>query len=166
MKELLEGRRFGFAPRPQLGPLAAGIGIADTLLDLMAWFGWGVRDTNGYVVAAYWAAVATAIVALLASVAAFFESTDVTLEDRPLARLDLFAAFVAFLLYAASCAFRVGDQGAPAASPGALLTAAAGLIVLLVDGVVAATLYASREWELLDDEDDEPRRHQKRRRAS
>ena len=166
MKELIEGRRSGFAVRPQLGALAAGLGIAVTMLDLMAWFGWGARDTNGIVIAAYWIAVTTTIVALLAAIAAFVESTDAAEEDRQLSRLDLLAAFVAVVLYAVSSAFRVGDQTAAAASPGALVSALAGLIVLLVDGVIAATLYASREWEVLDEEDYEPRRHQKRRRAS
>jgi hypothetical protein len=46
------------------------------------------------------------------------------------------------------------------------VSALAGLIVLLVDGVIASTLYASREWEVLDETDDEPRHHQKRRKAS
>jgi len=159
MKEFIEGRRFGFAPRPQLAPLAAGLGIAVTLLDLMAWFGWGARDTNGFVIAASWIATATAVVALLATLTAFVESTDAADDDRALARLDLLAAFIAFLLYAVSSAFRVGDQGAAAASPAALLAALSGLIVLLVDGVIAATLYASRDWQVLDDDDYEPRRH-------
>jgi len=158
MKNIIEGRRFGFAPRPQLASLAAGLGVAVTLLDLMAWFGWGARDTNGFVIAAYWIAVATAIAALLATITASVESTDTDEDDRPLARLDLLAALVAFVLYAVSGALRVGDQGTAAASPGAVLAALAGLIVLLVDGVIAATLYASREWQVLD-EDDEPRRH-------
>ena len=165
MKELVEGRRFGFAPRPQLGQLAAGLGIAVTLLDLMAWFGWGARDTNGFVIAAYWTVVATAILAALATVTALVESRDAADQDRPLARLDVLAAFVALLLYAVSGFFRGTDQGAAAASPAALVTAVAGLIVLLVDGVIAATLYASREWEVPDEEDYEPRRQQKRRRA-
>jgi hypothetical protein len=165
MKELLEGRRFGFAPRPQLGPLAAGLGIAVTLLDLMAWFGWGARDTNGFVIAAFWVAAATTIVALFATITALVESTDAPGDDRPLARLDLLAAFVAVLLYGVSCAFRATDQTAAGASPGAVVSALAGLIVLLVDGVIASTLYASREWEVLDEDDDEPRHHQKRRRA-
>ena len=52
MKEFLEGRRFGFALRPQLGQVALGLAVAVTLLDLMAWFGWGARDTNGFVIAA------------------------------------------------------------------------------------------------------------------
>lgn len=166
MKELLEGRRFGFALRPQLGQLAAGLGIAVILLDFMAWFGWGARDTNGLVVAAYWVAVLIAIVAALATITAFVESRDAPEDDRSLARLDLLAAFVAFLLYAVSCAFRVVDQSAAAANPGALVSSLAGLIVLLVDGVIASTLYASREWAVLDEDDYEPRRHQKRRRAS
>ena len=55
---------------------------------------------------------------------------------------------------------------AAGASPGAVVAAFAGLVVLLVDGVIASTLYASREWALLDEEEYEPRRHQKRRRAS
>lgn len=166
MRELLEGRRFGFALRPQLGHLAAGLGIGVLLLDLMAWFGWGVRDTNGLVIAAYWMAVPTAVVAIIAAVAALVESRDAPTEDRALARLDTLAAFVAFLLYAVSCGLRVIDQSAAAASPAAALTALAGLIVLLVDGVVASTLYASREWAVVDEEDYEPRRHQKSRRAS
>ncbi|HEY0783768.1 MAG TPA: hypothetical protein VGE98_15020, partial [Thermoanaerobaculia bacterium] len=73
---------------------------------------------------------------------------------------------VTFLLYAASAGLRVTDLGAAGASPGAVVTAFAGLIVLLVDGVIAATLYSSREWTVLDEEEYEPRRHQKRRRAS
>lgn len=166
MKEFLEGRRFGFALRPQLGHIALGLGIAVTLLDLMSWFGWGARDTFGIVVAASWVAVATAVVALLAVLTAIAEASDAAREDRALARLDLIAALVVFLLYAVSSGLRYLDAGSAASSPGAFVSALAGLIVLLVDGVIAATLYASREWELLDEEEYQPRRHQKRRRAS
>jgi hypothetical protein len=166
MKSFLEGRRFGFALRPQLAYIALGLAIAVTLLDLMAWFGWGARDTNGFVIANAWLAFATFAVALLATLTAFVESTDAPDEDRALARLDVLAAFVVVLLYAVSSALRIIDLGAPAASPGALLSAFAGLVVLLVDGVIASTLYSSREWEVLDEEEYEPRRHQKRRRAS
>src|SRR5437763_131018 len=135
MKEFLEGRRFGFALRPQLGHIALGLALAVTLLDLMAWFGWGARDTNGFVVADAWLAVATAVVAALAAVTALVESTDSADQDRSLARLDVLAALVAFLLYAASGALRVIDQSAAGASPAAFVSAIAGLIVLLVDGV-------------------------------
>lgn len=166
MKEFLEGRRFGFALRPLLGQVATGLALAVTVLDLMAWFGWGARDTNGFVVAAYWLAVAAAIVVLLAALTAIVESTDASEDDRSLARLDVLAVLVAFLLYAVSSALRAVDLGAAGASPGALVTAIAGLIVLVVDGVIAATLYSSREWAVLDEEAYEPRRHQKRRRAS
>jgi len=166
MKELLEGRRFGFALRPQLGHIALGLAIAITILDLMAWFGWGARDTNGFVVANAWLAVATAVVAGPATITAFVESTDAAEEDRSLARLDVVAAFVVFVLYAASSGLRTIDLSAAGASPAALVTAVAGLIVLLVDGIIAATLYSSREWAVLDEEEYEPRRHQKRRRAS
>ena len=166
MKELLEGRRFGFALRPQLGHIALGFALGVTLLDLMAWFGWGARDTNGFVIANAWLAVATAVVMVLATTTAFVESTDAAEEDRPLARLDLLAAFVAVLLYAVSSLLRIADLGAPAASPGAVVSAFAGLVVLLVDSVIAATLYSSREWAVIDEEEYEPRRHQKRRRAS
>ncbi|MEA2662441.1 MAG: hypothetical protein QOH08_2013 [Chloroflexota bacterium] len=166
MKELLEGRRFGFALRPQLGAIATGLGLAVLLLDLMSWLGWGARDTFGIAIAASWLAAATAGVALLALLTAIAESSDAAAEDRPLARLDLVAALVVLVLYGASAALRYLDTGAAASSPAALVTALAGLIVLLVDGVIAATLYSSREWEVLDEEEYEPRRHQKRRRAS
>jgi uncharacterized membrane protein len=165
MKEFLEGRRFGFALRPALGHIAIGFALAVLILDLMAWMGWGARDTNGFVIANAWLAVATAVVAGLATITAFVESTDAAEEDRSLARLDLLAAFVAFLLYATSSALRGTDVGAAAASPGAVVSAIAGLIVLLVDGGIAATLYSSREWAVLDEDEYEPRRHQKRRRA-
>ena len=166
MKEFLEGRRFGFALRPQLGQVALGLAVAVTLLDLMAWFGWGARDTNGFVIANAWLAVATAAVALLATITALVESSDAAEEDRSLARLDLLAAFITFLLYAVSAGLRITDLGAAGASPGAVVSAFAGLIVLLVDGVIASTLYSSREWAVLDEEEYEPRRHPKRRRAS
>ena len=166
MKEFLEGRRFGFAVRPQLGQVALGLAVAVTLLDLMAWFGWGARDTNGFVIANAWLAVATAAVALLATITALVESSDAADEDRSLARLDLLGAFITFLLYAVSAGLRITDLGAAGASPGAVVSAFAGLIVLLVDGVIASTLYSSREWAVLDEEEYEPRRHPKRRRAS
>src|SRR3989442_13120279 len=63
MKELFQGRRFGFAPRPVLAFLAVGLAIGVTLVDLMAYFAWGPRETNGYVVVAYWLAIGTTIVA-------------------------------------------------------------------------------------------------------
>ena len=166
MKEFLEGRRFGFALRPQLGQIAIGLAVAVTLLDLMAWFGWGARDTNGFVIANAWLVVATAIVALLATITALAESRDAADEDRSLARLDVLAAFVTFVLYGLSAALRTTDLSAAGASPGAVVSAFAGFIVLLVDGVIASTLYSSREWAVLDEEEYEPRRHQKRRRAS
>jgi uncharacterized membrane protein len=166
VKELLEGRRFGFAPRPMLGQLALGVGVGVTLLDLMAWFGWGARDTNGFVIGAYWLAIAAAVFAILATVASLAESTDVAEEDRPLARLDLLAAFAAFAIYAISAFLRSRDLGGAGATPVELLSAIAGLIVLAVDGVIASTLYASREWAVLDEEEVEPRRRSKRRRAS
>jgi hypothetical protein len=166
MKEFLEGRRFGFALRPQLGQIALGLALGVTLLDLMSWFGWGARDTNGFVIAAYWLAAAVTIVVALAAITAFIESTDVPEEDRSLARLDVIAAGVTFLLYAVSTALRAADLGGAGAAPGPVVASLAGLIVLLVDGVIAATLYSSREWEVLDEEDYEPRRHPKRRRAS
>jgi hypothetical protein len=166
MKEFLEGRRFGFALRPMFGQIALGLGLAVTLLDLMSWFGWGARDTNGFVIAASWLAAAVAVVTVAAILTAVFESMDAAEEDRSLARLDLLAAFVVFLLYGVSTALRIVDLGAAGASPGAVVAAAAGFIVLLVDGVIASTLYSSREWAILDEEEYEPRRHQKRRRAS
>ena len=166
MKEFLEGRRFGFALRPQLGHITLGLAIAVTLLDLMAWFGWGARDTNGFVIADAWLAGATIVVAALAAITAVVESTDAAGDDRALARLDVVAAVVVLLLYAVSAALRSTDLAAAGASPGAVVSAFAGLVVLLVDGVIASTLYSSREWAILDEEEYEPRRHQKRRRAS
>ena len=106
MKELLEGRRLGFAPRSHLAFVAIGLGFAATLIDLMAWFGWGARDTNGFVIANAWLTVLTAVVALLATIAALVESSDAPEDDRSLARLDLLAAFVTFVLYAASAGLR------------------------------------------------------------
>jgi hypothetical protein len=165
MRELLEGRRFGFAPRPMLGQIALGLGLGVAVLDLMAWFGWGARDTNGFVIGAYALAIVAAVVALLATITSLAETTDVADEDRPLARLDLLAAFAASAIYAISAFLRSRDLGGAAATPVELLSALAGLIVLAVDAVIASTLYASREWAVLDEEEYEPRRHQKRRRA-
>lgn len=147
MRELLEGRRLGFALRPPLGAIALGLGIGLTLLDLMAWFGWGSRDTNGFVVAAYWLAIATAVVALLATITALVELGDVMEEDRTVGRLDLAAAAVAALLYAVTATLRAFDPGTAAARPLAFLMAIAGLLVLFVGVATASLLYAAREWE-------------------
>jgi len=87
VKELFQGRRFGFAPRPLLAFIAVGLGIGVTLTDLMAYFAWGGRDTNGYVVVAFWLASATAAVAALAAFTALAESVDVLDDERGLALL-------------------------------------------------------------------------------
>jgi len=166
MKELLQGRRFGYAPRPAFGMVAAGLGIGATLLDLMAWFQWGARDTNGFVVGAFALGLATAVLGTLATLAAVAEWVDVPDEERSLARLDFIAALVATLLYAVSSVVRAGELGAAGASPASLLISIAGLAVLLVDGVIAANLYSAREWEVIEDEEERPERQRRRRTAA
>lgn len=164
MKELLQGRRFGYAPRPAFAHVAIGLAIATTLLDLMAWFQWGARDTNGFVVGAYWAAIAATIAAALAALTAVAELLDAPAAERTLSRLDLVAAGVAALLYLASVALRGADLAAAGVTPAVLLLTLAGLLVLAVDGVIAANLYAAREWEELE-EDESFERHRRRRTA-
>lgn len=165
MKEFLQGRRFGFAPRAQLGGIAVGLGLAATLLDFMSWFQWGSRDTNGFVIGAHWLVVATAIVTLLAALAAFAETRDLAEDDSSLGRLDLIAAALATIVYAASAALRSGELNAAAVSPAPFLLAIGGLVVLLVDTVVSSNLYAAREWEALEVEV-APERHRRRRAAA
>ena len=147
MRELLEGRRLGFALRPPLGAVALGLGIGVTLLDLMSWFAWGSRETNGFVIAAYWLAIGTAFLALLATITSLVEMGDVLEDDRTLARLDLAAAAVATLLYAVTSLLRSFDLGNAAPLPLAFLMAIAGLLALIVGLGTAALLYAAREWE-------------------
>ncbi|HYV21095.1 MAG TPA: hypothetical protein VEN31_00410 [Candidatus Bathyarchaeia archaeon] len=162
MKELFQGRRFGFAPRAAIAYVGIGIGIALTLSDLMAWFAWGGTDTNGYVVVSDWLAHGATVVLGVATLAALAEYLDVPEEDRGIARLDLIAAVIAFLLYGASTFLRAFDIGAPAASPAPFLLAIAGLLVAFVDAAVAANLYSAREWEELEEEPMRERRPRRR----
>ena len=166
MKELLQGRRFGFAPRPAIGFIAVGLGIGVTLTDLMAWFAWGTTSTNGYVIVSFWLAIATAVFCALAVLAAIAEYVDTPDEERSLARLDLVAAIVALIVYGGSAVVRSTGLSGAAAEPAPFLLAIAGLIVLLVDAAVAANLYSEREWEELDDEPLRERRAPRRRLAS
>ena len=163
MKEFLQGRRLGSALRPSFGHVALGLGAAATLLDLMAWFAWGSSRTNGFVVGAYWLVIGAVLVSLLAGLAAVAEIRDVPGEERGLARLDVIAILGAAALYVLSAALRAGDLGAAGASPAALLSAIAGLIVLVVGGVIGSSLYAAREWEVIEEDEIEPRRHHPRR---
>ena len=163
MKELLQGRRLGFAPRSHVAFLACGLALAVTILDLMAWLALGTRDTNGYVIAAQWLVVATLIAAGIAAIAAIVERFDVPAEERGLARLDVIAGVVTVLLYGASAVLRSLELGDPAPSPAPFLLAIAGLIVLFVDAGLAANMYSSREWEELAEE---PVREHRRRRAA
>ena len=165
MKVFLQGRRFGFAPRAQLGGIAVGLGFSATLLDLMSWFQWGARSTNGFVVGAQWLVVATAVVSVLAALTALAETRDLGEADSSLGRLDLLATALATILYAASAALRMGELNAAGASPAPLLLAVGGLVLLLVDAVVSSNLYAAREWEELEQEV-APERHRRRRAAA
>jgi hypothetical protein len=162
LKELFQGRRFGFAPRAAIAYVAIGIGVSLTLCDFMAWFAWGGSDTNGYVIVSDWLAHAATLVLGLAALAALAEYLDIPEEDRGIARLDLVASLIAFLLYGASTFLRAFDVGAPAASPAPFLLAIAGLIVTFVDAAVAANLYSAREWEELEDEPIRERRPRRR----
>jgi uncharacterized membrane protein YidH (DUF202 family) len=164
VRELFQGRRFGFAPRPAIAFVAVGIGIALALTDLMAWFAWGAGDTSGFVVVSDWLAHAVTVLLGLAMLGALAEYLDVPEDDRGLARLDLVAAIVAFLLYGVSTFLRGFDAGAAAASTAPFLLAVAGLLVVLVDAGLAANLYSAREWEELDEE--AMREHRPRRRAA
>ena len=152
MKEFLEGRRLGFAPRSPLAFVAIGLGLALTLVDFMAWFGWGARDSNAFVVAAQWLAVATFVVIGLAAITAVVEYGDVDAEDRGLARIDEAAAIGALVLYGISAVLRSLELSQAAPSPAPFLLAIAGLLLLIFDAGLAASLYSAREWEELEDE--------------
>lgn len=164
MKEFLEGRRLGFAPRSPLAFVAIGLGLAVTLVDFMAWFGWGARDTSTFVVAAQWLAVATFIVIGFAAITAVVEYGDVDPNDRGLARTDEAAAIGALVLYGISAVLRSLELGQAAPSPAPFLLAIAGLVLLIVDAGLAANLYSAREWEELEDEPVRER-HPRRRAA-
>ena len=163
MKELFQGRRFGFSPRAAIAFTAVGLGIALTLTDFMAWFAWGAKDTSGFATVSYWLACTVTVILAIGLLATLAEVLDTPQEDRGLARLDLLAAVVAFLLYGASAFLRGSDLSAAAAAPAPFLLAIAALLVTFVDAAVAANLYSAREWEELEDEP--LREHRPRRRA-
>lgn len=152
MKELFEGRRLGFAPRSHLAFVAIGLGLAATLVDLMAWFGWGARDTNPFVHASQWLVVTTFIVLGIAAIAAVVEYGDADREERGLARVDEGAAIGALVLYGMSAVLRSLELSQAAPTPAPFLLAIAGLVLLIADAVLAANLYSAREWEELEDE--------------
>lgn len=165
MKELLEGRRLGFAPRSHLAFAAVALGMAVTLLDLMSWFEWGTRATSGFVIGAQWLAVTTFLVSGLACLMTVAEYPDVPEEERGLARIDQLAALGAIVLYGISAVWRSTELNAAAASPVPFLVAIAGLILLVADAGLAANLYSAREWEELEEEPARER-HPRRRAAS
>jgi len=162
LKEFFQGRRFGFSPRTAIAYIVVGLGLSLTLSDFMAWFAWGQSDTTGYVVVSDWLAHAVTVVLGIAVLAALAEYIDVPADDRSIARLDLVAGLVAFLLYGASAFLRIFEPGAAAASTAPFLLAIAGLIVAFVDAAVTANLYSAREWEELDEEPIRERRPRRR----
>ncbi len=164
MKEFLEGRRLGFALRSHLAFTAIGLGVAVTILDLMAWFGWGARDTSTFVVAAQWLAVTTFILIGITAITAVVEYGDVDRDERGLARLDEGAAIGALVLYGISVVLRSVELGQVAPSPAPFLLTIAGLALLIAGAGLAANLYSTREWEELDDEPVRER-HSRRRVA-
>jgi hypothetical protein len=152
VKELLEGRRLGFALRSPLAFVAIGLGVAVTLIDFMAWFGWGARDTSAFVIAAQWLVVTLVVVVGIAAIMAGVEYGDVDREDRGLARIDEAAAIGALVLYGISAVVRSFELGQAAPSPAPFLLAIAGLVLLIADAGLAANLYSAREWEVLEEE--------------
>lgn len=162
MKEFLQGRRLGFALRSHLSFIAIGLGLAIAIVDLMAWFALGARETNGFVIASQWLCVATLLIAGVAAIAAVAERGDVAPEERGLAQIDALAGIVVVALYGVSAVLRSVELGAAAPTPAPFLLTMAGLIVLVIDSGLAANMYSSREWEELVEE---PVRDHRRRRA-
>lgn len=162
MKEFLQGRRLGFALRSHLAFVAIGLGLAIAIVDLMAWFALGSRDTNGFVVVAQWLCVVTMLIAGAAATTAVAERGDVVDEERGLARVDALAGVVVVALYGVSAVLRSLELGAAAPSPAPFLLTMAGLIVLVIDSGLAANMYSSREWEQIEEE---PVREHRRHRA-
>ena len=152
MKEFLEGRRLGFAPRSHLAFAAIGLGFAIALVDLMAWFGWGERDTNVYVTVAQWLVVSMVIILGIAAITSVVEFADVDPDERGLARVDQGAVLLALVLYGISAIMRSFELNQAAPSPGPFLLALAGFVLLIADAGLAANLYSAREWEVLEDE--------------
>jgi len=165
MKELLEGRRLGFAPRSHLAFAAVALAFAAALLDLMAWFAWGTRGTSGFVVGAAWLTVTTFLVTALMGLMTVAEHSDVPEEERGLARIDQLATIGAIVLYGISAVWRSTELNAAAASPVPFLIGVVGLILLAADAGLAANLYSAREWEELEEEPARER-HPRRRAAS
>ena len=163
MKEFLQGRRLGFAPRSHLAFIAGGLALGVTIADLMAWLGLGRADTNGYVVVAQWLCFVTMLIAGVGGIAAATELIDVVPEEHDLARLDAIAGLAIVLIYGLSAFLRSLELGNAAASPAPFLLSIAGLIVIFADAGLAANMYSSREWEELEQE---PVREHRRRRAS
>ena len=163
MKELLEGRRLGFAPRSHLAFLAGGLAFGVTLVDVMAWFALGSTDTNGFVIVGQWLCVTTFIVAAAAAIAAVVERSDVDDDERYLAQIDTLSAVAIAVIYGVSAVLRSLELGSAAPSPAPFLLAIVGLIVIFADAGLAANMYSSREWEELEEE---PVREHRRRRAA
>jgi hypothetical protein len=163
VKEFLQGRRLGFAPRSHLAFVAGGLALAVTIADLMAWLGLGSTDTNGYVIVAQWLCVVTMLLAGVAGIAAATEIFDVIPEEHDLARMDALAAVAIVLIYGLSAFLRSLELGNAAASPAPFLLSIAGVIVIFADAGLAANMYSSREWEEIEEE---PAREHRRRRAS
>jgi hypothetical protein len=163
VKEFLQGRRLGFAPRSHLAFVAGGVALAVTIADLMAWLGLGSTDTNGYVIVAQWLCVVTMLLAGVAGIAAATEILDVIPEEHDLARMDALASVAIVLIYGLSAFLRSLELGNAAASPAPFLLSIAGLIVIFADAGLAANMYSSREWEEIEEE---PMREHRRRRAS
>src|SRR2546423_15370288 len=103
----------------------------------MAWFAWGQSDTSGYVVVSDWLAHAVTVVLGIAVLASLAEYIDVPEDDRSIARLDLVAGLVAFLLFGASAFLPGFALGAAAASTAPFLPAMPGLLATFVDVPVA-----------------------------
>jgi hypothetical protein len=68
------------------------------------------------------------------------------------------------VLYGISAVLRSIELGQAAPSPAPFLLAIAGLVLLIADAGLAANLYSTREWEVLEDEPVRER-HPRRRAA-
>lgn len=164
MKELLQGRRLGFALRPVFGQLGLGVALGALLIDLGAWFAWGTRETNAFVWAAFWLLSAAALDGLLAFVASLAELRDVPGEERSLARIDLALVALATVAAGLSAALRSNELGAAGTPPAPLLLGVLSLLTFAAAVFTGGDLYAPREWEEIEEE--LPRERHPRRRSA
>lgn len=164
MRELFQRRPLGVPIRDTATNWLFALLAASVLLDLVAWFGIGVRDTTGVNVAAYAVLMAAVVIGVLATLSGLAEALDLSDDIRSLGFMFCGLLAVITLLLIGNLYVRNPSLRDQVVAPLPLFISLSALVLVGIGAWLSGLITTRELEEELEQEVEEPIAIARRRR--